>query len=190
MNPLYEQFPTSVLVNGREYGIVTDFREWIKFCELIETSEVAERDKALLMLRWYEDDVPDDREKAILALGEFLGAYGLYDQKHLRKGKTGNGKRAVSFSQDAGDIFSAFFIYYNMDLSSIKYMHWWMFRTLFDSLPFESEIKQKMYYRTLDPNTINNREERKRVVDIQMQIQLEEIKGGYVDDYEIGDVFA
>lgn len=190
MNPIYEQFPDTVLVDGTEYRIVTDFRDWIKLCDLIETDEVPETEKPRLMLEWYEDDIPDDIEKAVTALGEFLAAYKLYEGTTKQK-TSGKSKRAFSFSQDAGDIFSAFFVYYNMDLSKVKYMHWWKFRTLFDSLPSDSEIKQKMYYRTLDPGTIKNKDERKRVIEIQQRIKLKELnRHEYVDDYEIGDVFG
>ena len=63
--------------------------------------------------------------------------------KTLKKNK--NNKRAYSFSQDAGDIYSAFLTCYGMDLTRIGYLHWWKFRTLFDSLPNDCEIKQKMY---------------------------------------------
>lgn len=188
MNVLYDSFPDSVMVNNVAYSIVTDFRDWIKFCDLIETDQVEEKDKPILMLEWYDIIIPPDVEKAILALGEFMAAYPLYENAS-GIGKSKTNKRAYSFSQDAGDIYSAFLTCYGIDLQKVKYMHWWKFRTLFDSLPNDCEIKQKMYYRTLDPSTIKNRDERKRVIDIQQKIKLSERKSKYVDDYEIGDAF-
>ena len=34
MNVLFEPFPDSVRVDGRDYKVVTDFREWIKLHEI------------------------------------------------------------------------------------------------------------------------------------------------------------
>ena len=40
MNILFEEFPDSVCVNGENYQIETDFREWIRFIQLVEDDEV------------------------------------------------------------------------------------------------------------------------------------------------------
>ena len=50
MNILYEQFPEEVKVNGEYYPIVTDFREWIRFAELVEDDSVPWRMKCGLLL--------------------------------------------------------------------------------------------------------------------------------------------
>lgn len=189
MNVLYSEFPESVTVNGVEYPIVTDFRDWIKFCDLTETDEVNGADKALIMLDWYIEQVPPDLKKAILTLGEFLAAYPLYEN-NAGVTKSNSPQKAYSFSQDAGDIFSAFLTCYGIDLSTVDYLHWWKFRTLFDSLPNDCEIKQKMYYRTVDLAKIKNRDERKRIQELRSRIALKERKNRYVDDYDIGDVFG
>ena len=52
MNILYEQFPEEVKVNGEYYPIVTDFREWIRFTELVEDDSVPWRMKCGLLLQW------------------------------------------------------------------------------------------------------------------------------------------
>ena len=49
MNILYEQFPEEVKVNGEYYPIVTDFREWIRFTELVEDDSVPWRMKCGLL---------------------------------------------------------------------------------------------------------------------------------------------
>ena len=59
MNILYEQFPEEVKVNGEYYPIVTDFREWIRFTELVEDDSVPWRMKCGLLLQWYLDQIPD-----------------------------------------------------------------------------------------------------------------------------------
>lgn len=78
MNILYEQFPKEVRVNGEYYPIATDFREWIRFTELVEDDSVPWRIKCGLLLQWYLDQIPEDIEAAIYALGDFLMCKRMY----------------------------------------------------------------------------------------------------------------
>ena len=57
MNILFEEFPDSVCVNGENYPIETDFREWIRFIQLVEDDEVPWQIKCQLIwkelsMRW------------------------------------------------------------------------------------------------------------------------------------------
>lgn len=190
INVLYEKFPDHVQVDGVKYPIVTDFREWIRFVELVEDDTVPWQIQAQLMLQWYIEKVPDDMEKAIIVLGDFLIAKSLYqdkmeNQEDIKK----NHEPAFSFKEDAGCIYSAFIECYGIDIQTIPYMHWWKFKTLFDGLPESTEIKQRMMYRTIDVNSIKDKEEKKRVRYIQKRIALHK-KTRCLNDYEIGDVFA
>lgn len=192
INVLCERFPDSVIVHGRRYKIETDFREWIRFHNLVEDESVPWQMKANLMLQWYMK-IPDDVEMAIYALGKFLSAVELYEDTEDDEKKQSTNKNsmpAFSFQEDAGCIYSAFWECYGIDLETVDYMHWWKFRTLFDWLPEDTEIKQRMYYRTLDVNAIKDKEERKRVRRIQGKIKLCRKKKRYVSDYDIGDAFA
>ena len=51
MNILFEEFPDSVCVNGENYPIETDFREWIRFIQLVEDDEVPWQIKCQLMMQ-------------------------------------------------------------------------------------------------------------------------------------------
>ena len=110
MNILYEQFPEEVKVNGEYYPIVTDFREWIRFTELVEDDSVPWRMKCGLLLQWYLDKVPEDIEAAIYALGDFLMCKRMYqdDLEDEEEEQQKNGKPVFSFSEDAGCIYAAF----------------------------------------------------------------------------------
>lgn len=193
MNVLCDHFPEYVNVHGCRYKIETDFREWIRFSNLVCDEYVPWQMKVELMLQWYRRDIPEDIEAAIYALGDFLSARELYSNLHEEDKQDAmdvNDKPAFSFEEDAGCIYSAFRESYGIDLETVKYMHWWKFSTLFDGLPEDTEIKQRIYYRTLDPKSIKDKEERKRVKRIQERIRLRGKKKGYVNDYSIGDVFA
>lgn len=187
LNVLYEKFPEYVTVRGNKYPIETDFREWIRFAELVEDDSVPWQIKAELMLRWYKK-CPSDIEEAIYALGDFLSAKKLYSEKKETVQQE-NRKPAFSFQEDAGCIYSAFVDSYGIDLQTIPYMHWWKFKTLFDWLPENTEIKQRMMYRTIDISSIKDKEERKRVKRIQEAIALRK-KEYRMSDYDIGDMFV
>ena len=116
--------------------------------------------------RMYEDDLQDKEEE-----------------------QQRSGKPVFSFSEDAGCIYAAFREAYGIDLQQIEYMHWWEFRSLFDWLPDGTEIKQRIMYRSIDPGTIRDKEERKRIKKIQRAVALKK-KQRKLDDYEIGDMFS
>ena len=65
--------------------------------------------------------------------------------------KTGE-TQIYSFEHDAGLIYAAFLLAYNIDLQDIEYMHWWRFRFLFNSLPKDCEFVRAMEYRSIDIN--------------------------------------
>lgn len=72
MNILIDNFPETVKVNGKDYPVETDFREWIRFTKLVEDEDVPWQIKCHLLMQWYIEDIPDDLEGAINALGDFL----------------------------------------------------------------------------------------------------------------------
>lgn len=190
LNVLYEKFPDYVFVHGVRYAIETDFREWIRFSELVEDETVPWQIKVELMLQWYSNDVPEDLEAAIYALGDFLAARKLYRESEEALEEEKNPKEPVfSFTDDAGCIYGAFVECYGIDLQRVPHMHWWKFKTLLDGLPHDTEFKQRVMYRNLDANSIKDKEERKRVKRIQKEIALRK-KRRHLSDYEIGDVFA
>ena len=106
MNILFEEFPDSVFVNGENYQIETDFREWIRFIQLVEDDEVPWQIKCQLMMQWYTDGMPDDLEGAVYALGGFLEMTA--DRSDREELSESVPKQLYSFEQDADCIYSAF----------------------------------------------------------------------------------
>lgn len=187
MNILIDKFPDTVCVNGKDYGVETDFREWIRFTKLVEDEDVPWQIKCRLLLQWYTDGIPDDLEEAIEALGDFLAMRQdgeESDEPMLPP------KQVYSFDEDMVWIYSAFREAYGIDLQSVPYMHWWEFQTLFIGLPDNTEIKQRILYRNTDLRDIKDKDERKRVKKIQEAVALKKKKRRKMTDYEIGDMFA
>ena len=188
MNILFEEFPKTVRVNGERFLVETDFREWIRFIQLIDDAKVPWQIKCRLLLQWYIDGIPDDLETAVYALGDFLAmkTENAEEDESITRSAP---KQLYSFEQDAECIYSAFREVYGINLQTIPYMHWWEFRSLFDWLPDDTEIKQRIMYRSIDPGTVPDKNERKRIKKIQRAVALK-TKQRKLDDYEIGDMFS
>lgn len=182
MNLFYEKYPESVKVHDEEVRIITDFREYIKLQDALLCNELTETEKYQIICEYFLDPCDVD-EDAIKALTEFM-AMDQVDHVGCLNGTSK--KQLYSFAIDFPYILSAFMQVYRINLQTINYMHWWKFRTLFDGLPENTEIKQRIMYRSIDLSTIKDKEERKRIRKIQMSIRLPQKNP---DDYEIGDVF-
>ena len=100
MNILFEEFPKTVRVNGERFLVETDFREWIRFIQLIDDAKVPWQIKCRLLLQWYIDGIPDDLETAVYALGDFLAMK--TENAEEDESITGSApKQLYSFEQDA-----------------------------------------------------------------------------------------
>lgn len=191
INILIDSLPDYVAVDGKKYKVVTDFREWIRFALLVTSEEVNDEKKLSMMLQWYMNDMPKDIAKAIDSLGIFFAGKELHEiTEQSHKEATTSNAPSFDFQIDAADIYASFLLHYKIDLQSIDYMHWYKFRILFEELPPESSIKKKMYYRTVDLNTIKNKKERNRIREIRQNIKIVQKKKTVVSDWDIGDVFA
>lgn len=189
MNILYESLPDFVMIRGNRYRIITDFREWIKFLELAVDETVPIMKKAELMFQWYIDRPDRIDEDTLNALFAFAKAEELYpNMGRAAHEESGADMPAFSFSVDACCIYCAFQECYGLDLQRSQ-MHWWRFKVLFDGLPEDSEIKQRIRYRTMNVGKIKDKEERLRVKEIQRRIALPVSHAHMPDDFEIGDVF-
>lgn len=198
MNVLFEQFPDTVEVDGIEYPVVTDFREWIKLHELFLHTQRFSLYELNAIMEWYVDKQPMNKANAVRALQDFLIAKELGDEDGYEENERDgldstefrSGKPSFSFSQDAICIYSDFRSVYGIDITNIAHMHWWQFLALLYGLPEDSQIKERMYYRNVDLKTIKSKEERERIKKIKKLIALRDPVKKVVDDYEIGDVFA
>lgn len=150
MNLLIDELPDYVVVDGVEYQIRSDFRISMLFEILMQDSELEPKEKTVKALELYYPVVPSDLGKAVEALLWFYKcgkADNPQKQKiNARKCKT----RVYSFEYDDDYIYAAFMTQYGIDLNSIEYMHWWKFRSMFNSLTNQCEFVKIMEYRSID----------------------------------------
>lgn len=189
MNLLYEPFPGSVQVNGRMHRIVTDYRDWLKFYDMLRDNELADREKIELMMAYYLDELTI---RDIHAMQEpLLYFYQMKDRKQTERGeneeKTNYKKPVYDFAFDAQCIISDFFREYRIDLTASRtHMHWWRFMVLLSGLSKEAEFKQRVAYRSTDAGRIKDVNERQRIQRIQRRIA---IPTPTPTDCDIGDLF-
>lgn len=164
-NMLIDSLPETVMVDGREFSIRSDFRTGILFELLIADNELSQSQKLSQMLMLYYDNVvPANTEEAV---NQILDFYSCGKRKSPRTGKKGK-KQGISspvysFEHDDGLIFSAFLDQYGVDLNEIEYLHWWKFRAMFNALKSDNEISKIMSYRATDLSTIKDKNERNRI---------------------------
>lgn len=152
MSILERNLPTSVLINGVEYPIRSNFRTMIKFEELMQDPEVNDRDKVWLALRLFYPEIPDDMDQAVEQLLWFYRCDkrdNLYAKK-VKKRKAKKVNRIYDFELDDDYIYAAFMAQYHLDLHKVRYLHWWKFRAMFNSLSDDMQISKIMEYRAVE----------------------------------------
>lgn len=190
MNLFYEDYPTSIMVDGEEIPIVTDFRSYVQLFDMLKDSEMNSNEKFMALMQYFKT-APSNFSHAIDALLDFVimeelprcGVQGSEETENDDSKK----KELYSFGIDYPFIFSAFLKEYGINIRTIPYMHWWEFRMLFDGLSDDTEIKKRIMYRNTDLNEIKDKEERKRIEKIQRMIRL---PGDELNDFDIGDAFG
>lgn len=192
MNAFYEPLPDSITVNGVDYQVITDYREWIRFSDMIK-SDIPIALKVKFLSEMFVDDIPniytdEGLEATINGITEFLSMEGMDFPSETAKSDPEQGSKGIYYDYDAPYIISAFLRDYGIDLLTVPYLHWWKFRMLLDGLDEKSQIKERIYYRTVDVRNINDKEERKRILKIRRLITLPDDE--YVSDGGIGNAFV
>ena len=142
--------------------IRTDFRESIKFELLMQDNNVKDKDKVALALNLYYDKI-ENVEQALKDITWFYSCNIKNEEKEEnKKESTDNNKQIYSYEFDDKYIYSAFKEQYNIDLNSIKYLHWWKFKALMGNLSENTQFVKIMGYRAIDLSKIKDKEEKAR----------------------------
>ena len=179
---LYESLPDSIEVEGKQYKIYTDFREWIKFQDMLRDTSLSNAEKMLLCKEWFIDMAPMNKE-IVKGLCDFLV---IAQEEKKRQGSQKKVQPIFSYMHDANVIYADFMREYRIDLIEIPYMHWWKFKALLEGLSDEAEFKKRIYYRSVDLSKIKDKNERRRIEGIKKTIALPQDS---VTDEDIGNAF-
>lgn len=192
MNLFYEDYPTTISVDGVEIPIVTDFREYVKMMDMLKTEDLTLQEKTCFLAQYFLAP-PENLKKALDALQDFITMEAWKnwetagDPEEETEEPYQKEKDIYSFEIDYPFLFSGFLQDYGINIRTVPYMHWWEFQMLFWGLSENTEIKQRIKYRSMDVSKIKDREERKRIEKIQNAIRLPDAA---LTDFDIGSAFA
>jgi hypothetical protein len=144
--------------------IRTDFRESIKFELLMQDRKISEKDKIMqaLKLYYYDLDKIRDIKQAIEDILWFYRCGKEIKQNDNIEDTRNKQKQIYSYEFDDEYIYSAFMEQYKIDLNKIKYLHWWKFKALLNSLNKNTHFVEIMGYRAIDLSKIKDKEEKAR----------------------------
>lgn len=178
INPLYEEFPESIEADGRSYGIVTDFREWIRFSDMLGDKYLTDEEKLYLLTNWLTEAPRSITSNLVDAFFAFFRADALnpdpvQDDDDDEPEEEPQPKRPPVFDwkYDAKFLIGDFRRYYNIDLLTAE-MHWWEFRCLFAALPDDSQCRTRIGIRSADLSKIKDRDRRNQLAVMQRLIAL------------------
>lgn len=162
-----EFLPTSVEVAGDFYAIKTDFRDILRYDELIRSQNDGNMVlKAVSML--LGDDIlqkPDiNPEEVVDAIGWFVQRGDNGQKNTLPRTTLGlNNATPMDFETDAALIYTAVLQTYKIDLYDIPYLHWWKFNWMLEDISPECRLSKVIEYRTIDVKNKNLSKEQKKV---------------------------
>ena len=188
INILFEELPDAVEVSGKFYKIVTDFRDWIAFFDMMSDTELDQKQKMLTALSWFPDKIPENLTEAFNALTDFASCSGMKKSpENQDKNNSNSGVPTLSWLYDSAYVLGAFRQVYNIDLIHVEYMHWWEFSALFEALPEDTPIKKRIAYRQIRLSDIKDKERRKQILKIKKAVAFPHEP---VSAQKIGEIFS
>ena len=166
-----QRLPKTVEVDGHNHPINPDYRVMAAF--EVDMQEKRGNERAVIaatLLFFYPEGIPANIERAAQKMLWFYQCG--KEEKPQEAESSHHPKQIYSFKADEGYIFSAFLDQYGINLLEVEFMHWWVFRRLFNGLKADNEIVKIMGYRSV--KIVNNlpSEIRQLYRKLQKQYQL------------------
>lgn len=174
--------------------IRTDFRESIKFELLMQDNKIDEQTKIIQALKLYYYDlskITDIKQ----AINDILWFYACgkqnmnVDKNKKKKENTENNKQIYSYEFDDEYIYSAFMEIYKIDLNSIKYLHWWKFKALMNSLSENTQFVKIIGYRAIDLSKIKDKDMKLNYKKLKKQYALPDMRTTEQKEADFGKAF-
>lgn len=176
-NILLDELPK---ITPNNYKINTSYKQGIKFELLMQDNELQKEEKVMLALALFYDKkeinqikTPEELQKRI---NDILWFYKCNKIEQNNKGVNARKEKQIySYEFDADKIYSAFMQQYNVDLQKTD-LHWWQFRSMFESLTDKTQIIEIMSYRAIDLSKIKDKEEKKRYKELKKIYALPDMR--------------
>lgn len=169
----------------------TDFRESIKFELLMQDTNLDVRTKVIQALKLYYYDI-SKIENIKEAIEDILWFYACGRKKQKvdeNKSEEKNNKQIYSYEFDDEYIYSAFMEQYKIDLNSIKYLHWWKFKALLNSLNENTQFVKIMGYRSIDLAKIKDKDMKANYEKLKKQYSLPDMRTTEQKEADFGKAF-
>jgi len=168
-----DMLPLGVRWEGDFYEVCADFRLVLKVLRVAADESVSRAAKSVLVGRTVFGTVlPAD----------VFGAFGAFlrecDNEEADESDDGAGV-AFCYEADAGEIYASFLAVYGIDLLTISFLHWAVFRRLLVHLPDDSAFREKLRLRSMDTSGLSgevrmNAERVKRSVQLPVKLSAAE----------------
>lgn len=147
---LVDSVPESLVIDGTEYEINTDFRVWLKFERLLFDGDNSSKATLVNIKNLIFKSKSPPRRADEETVEQILWFYrcGKSEQKNSGSGS----KEIFSYEFDDGYICAAFMEQYRIDINTVK-LHWWKFRAYMLSLSESTEFVKIMGYRAIEINS-------------------------------------
>ncbi|MDE5583279.1 MAG: bacteriophage Gp15 family protein [Ruminococcus sp.] len=187
LNLLFEDFPDAVEVSGKFYKIVTDFRDWIAFYDMMSDEKIPEKQRILTALQWFAEEIPENLTGAFEALLRFASCDGIHYAMGGESAEKSEKTPTFSWLYDSVYILGAFRQVYNIDLIREKYLHWWEFSALFEALPEDVPLKKRIAYRQVKINDVKDKNKKREIIRIKRAVAFPHKP---VSAQKTGEIFA
>lgn len=168
MNILVDKLPTEY----EGLKVDTNFRSFILFELLMQDRQLSKKEKIMLSLNLFYDEIPQDIKKGIDGIVWFYTRGKEIKQNKNDSIRKESQKKIYSFEYDADLIYTAFLDQYGVDLNDIEYLHWFKFKAMFEGLKNDNKICEVMGYRAIDINKIKNKDEKNKYKKLQREWAL------------------
>ena len=169
----------------------TDFRESIKFELLMQDTKLDEQTKVTQALKLYYYDVSkiQNLKEAVEDMLWFYSCGRKQQKVDENKSEEKNNKQIYSYEFDDEYIYSAFMEQYKIDLNSIKYLHWWKFKALLNSLNEDTQFVKIMGYRSIDLSKIKDKDMKANYKNLKKQYALPDMRTTEQKEVDFGKAF-
>lgn len=121
--------PTSLEINGEEYGIRTDFRVILTIFEAMNDEELTDREKAIVTLSCLYERVPADLNAALSSAIWFING-----GKSVNSETQKPAPKLFDWEQDESLIFSAINKVAGCEVRNLAFLHWFTFLGYFNEV--------------------------------------------------------
>ena len=196
MNIICGPLPEVICVDGIDYPIHTDFRNWIKITLIFEKNG-NQINPDMLTDIFKCCFKTDNTGKAILpstlqkTIGGIIAFHcGNVTYKGNNKNSNSIRHRAFDFEYDSNLLYAAFLAQYGIDLEQIEYLHWWKFKALFDGLNDQHKLSEVIKCRRTDLAKVKNKEQRKYIRQMQSAYRIPDYRSDEDRDADFTGVIS